>query len=72
MFKAIVLACQIANPTICTEVSDDSYRYRSFGECTLRAEAIKKAIPSALSGFKAVAWRCDKETPQLIKQGVDA
>ncbi len=72
MFKAIVLACQIANPTICTQVSDDSYRYRSFGECAARAEAIKNAIPSALSGFKAVAWRCDKRPPELIIKGVDA
>jgi hypothetical protein len=71
MFKAIVLACQIANPEICTEISDETFRYKTFGECALRAEAIKNAIPSALTGFKAVAWRCDKRPSKLIK-GVDA
>ena len=72
MFKVIVLACQIANPTICTEISDETFRYRTFGECAQRAETIKNAVPSALTGFKAVAWRCDKRPPELIIKGVDA
>lgn len=70
MFKAIVLACQISNPTNCTEISDETFRYTTFGECVYRAETIKKAIPKILTGFKAVAWRCDKRPPKLIK-GVD-
>jgi hypothetical protein len=70
MFRAIVLACQITHPTNCTQISDDGYINQTFGECSVRVETIATRLPRVLSGFKVVAWRCEKKKEINNDEGV--
>lgn len=65
MFKAIVLACQIANPDSCIEFHDVRGPYETLEQCKTRALEISKDIGTDLPFLMPKAWRCPK-----LKEGM--
>jgi hypothetical protein len=57
MFKALVMACMIANPTDCYEFENTRHPLLTFEAC--KARAIEKAndINEGLP-MKAISWKC--------------
>jgi hypothetical protein len=58
MFKAIVLACAIANPTDCVEFHDVRGPYMTQEECEERAFEMARDIGEKFNDVMAKAWRC--------------
>jgi hypothetical protein len=58
MFKAIVLACAIANPTDCIEFHDTRGPYASQAKCEERAMAMGRDIGEMAHGLMPISWKC--------------
>jgi hypothetical protein len=58
MFKAIVLACAIANPTDCIEFHDIRGPYASQAKCEERAMEMARDIGEMAHGLMPISWKC--------------
>ena len=58
MWKAIVLACYIANPTQCIEFEDTRERLTTKEQCVQRTFEMRKDISEMLTEMKPIAYRC--------------
>jgi hypothetical protein len=59
MFKAIVLACAIANPTDCIEFHDTRGPVYSTQEaCRERAMEMARDIGEMAHGLMPISWKC--------------
>ena len=68
MFKAIVLACSIANPTYCLEWHDVRGPYETQQQCKERAMEMSRAIGERLP-LMPKAWRCQVLKPGMLTNG---
>ena len=58
MFKAIVLACAIANPTDCIEFHDTRGPYADINKCEERAMEMGRDIGEMTHGLMPISWKC--------------
>lgn len=65
MFKAIVLACAIANPELCIEFHDTRGPYETREECKARAMEMSRDVGDDLPYLMPTKWRC-----QALKEGM--
>ena len=67
MFKVIVLACSVFNPTECYEYSNTRGAYASYELCAARAEEMREAILELNEGReRPQAFRCVKLEGQKL------
>ena len=67
MFKVLVLACSVFNPTECYEYSNTRGAYPSYELCAERAEEMREAILEINEGReKPQAFRCVKLKGQKL------
>jgi hypothetical protein len=66
MFKAIVLVCALADPTVCFELHDTTEPggFKTRELCKERAMQISRDSYEALPNWRPTAWRC-----QQLKEG---
>jgi hypothetical protein len=65
MFKAILLACAIADPTQCIEFHDIRGPYFTHKECKSRALEMGRDVGEMANGLMPISWRC-----QPLKEGM--
>jgi len=58
MFKAIVLACSILDPTQCIEFHDMRGPYPDTKQCEQRAMVMSRDIGEMAHGLMPISWRC--------------
>tara|TARA_R100001460_G_scaffold25883_1_gene52149 strand:+ start:2815 stop:3024 length:210 start_codon:yes stop_codon:yes gene_type:complete len=60
MFKCLVIACLISNPSYCQVLENTEYPvvYKTYDECKVRAMEIASQIPIFLRGYRATKWKC--------------
>ena len=58
MFKALVLACMIFQPTECWQLEDQLGPYRSYERCEKRALEMGSAVHIHMKGYRPVSWKC--------------
>ena len=68
MFKAIVLACSIVNPTDCLEFHDIRGPYETQQQCKARAMEMAQQIGERLE-LMPKAWRCQVLKPGMLTNG---
>lgn len=57
MYKALVMACYIANPTECFEFENTRHPLQTYEACQARAMEMANDIAERLP-MKPVAWKC--------------
>lgn len=62
MFKALVVACAIANPKICITFEDTMYKLNTEEQCMARVYEMRKDISENLTHMKAMMYKCIKLT----------
>jgi len=65
MFKAILLACAIADPTQCIEFHDVRGPYPTQKECKERAFEMARDVGEMTNTLMPMSWRC-----QPLKEGM--
>ena len=65
MFKAIVLACAIANPADCIEFHDTRGPYDTRAACERRDMEMGRDVGEMTHGLMPKKWRC-----QALKKGM--
>lgn len=58
MFQAIVLVCQIYNPTYCITLEDQRGPYSSESKCEARALKMSRDVHIHMKGYKPTKWIC--------------
>ena len=59
MFKVLVVACMVTNPTQCMFIENTQYPvvYETFEACKARALEIGSEVPEYMHGYRAITWR---------------
>ena len=57
MFKALVMACMIANPTDCYEFENTRHPLLTYESCKARTIEMANDI-NRMTQYKAIAWKC--------------
>ncbi len=58
MFKALVVACAIANPKMCITFEDTMYKLDTEQQCIERVYEMRKDIAQELKDMKAIMYKC--------------
>ena len=58
MFQAIILACQIYNPTYCVTLEDQRGPYDTKLRCEMRALKMSRDVHIYMKGYKPIKWVC--------------
>lgn len=58
MFQAIVVACFIADPTVCVEFHNTRHPINTPQQCESRAMEMARDINEMTHEFMAKQWRC--------------
>jgi hypothetical protein len=56
-WQAIVVACYLANPSLCVELEDQSW-YPTQEKCQVRAFKMAEDVHKYMKTHKAKSWRC--------------
>jgi len=65
MFKAVVIACAIADPTACITFEDYRGPWPTQRQCEQRAMEMGRDIGEMVHGMQPKMWRC-----QTLKKGM--
>jgi hypothetical protein len=65
MFKAVVIACAIADPTSCITFEDYRGPWATERQCKERAMEMGRDIGEMIYGMQPKMWRC-----QALKKGM--
>ena len=60
MFKAIVIACAIMNPKMCTVFEDIRDKLETEKQCISRVYEMRRAIAENLPDLKPMRYKCIK------------
>jgi hypothetical protein len=60
MLKAVIVACVISQPGVCTEFHDTMGPYFSERQCEQRVVNMSKDVYKYMKGYKTVSYTCNK------------
>ena len=64
MYKCLVIACLISNPSYCQVLENTEYPvvYETFNACKARALEIASQVPIYFKNYRATKWKCSRVT----------